>query len=180
MRAPLAVAATAVPLLLAVVAGVRVLTGALDADSVVGGAGYPWVTAAPNLLDRAGWMLSAVGFPTALTCSALGCLVLAAARWAPAPWRLDGTTARVAGFLALATAWVGVLLAAVVLLDAFGPTTELRQQLSQPAPPSDDATVVLTVVGLGTPWSDAASVAVPGGLAAAAAGALLRRSRSAG
>jgi hypothetical protein len=177
LRPAVLTVATAVPLVLAVVAGFGVLGGSRDGDSVPDPTYSPWITAVPGTLDRVGWMLSSVGFAPALTCTALGCLVLAACRRAPEPWRPGVVLARVAGTLAAAGSAVGLLLTALVLVTTYGPLTDLQQQLSQPAPTPDDGTIVVSVVGLGTPWSDAAAVLVPAGICAAAAWVLLRRPR---
>ncbi|MEZ0163973.1 hypothetical protein AB2L27_04240 [Kineococcus sp. LSe6-4] len=166
--------ATAAPVVAALVAAARVLRGDLDVLNTYTGPGYEDVDAAPALLDRLAWLTYSVGHEWALAAAGLGCVSLAACRWAPRPWQVAGPARGVAAALAGATGLVGLAAAVVVLVVTHAPLTPLQTQLSAPREP-EPGTVVATVVSLGTPFSDAAVPAVLGGTALVAAWFLTRR-----
>lgn len=168
--------ATAVPVGSVLVAGARVLRG--DYDVTWGASPGPGPTAAPVLMDRLGWLTYTVGYDWSLAAAVLGCVLLAACRWGPRPWRVAGPTRAAAAAVSAVTGLVGLTAATVVLVVTHAPLTPLQTQLSAPREP-EPGTMVATVVSLGTPFSDAAVPAVLGGTALVAAWFLARREATA-
>ncbi|MEW1957994.1 hypothetical protein [Kineococcus sp. NPDC059986] len=165
--------ATAAPVGVVLVAAARVLRG--DLDATYGSGPEPGaITAGPVLVDRLGWLTYAVGWDWALAAATLGCVLLAACRWAPGPWRVTGPARGASAVVAGVSGLVGLAAAAVVLVVTCAPLTPLQTQLSAPREP-EPGTMVATIVSLGTPFSDAAVPAVLGGTALVAAWFLTRR-----
>ncbi|PRY17422.1 hypothetical protein [Kineococcus rhizosphaerae] len=169
-------AAALVPVLITVVAAARAWTGAgsyVPPEVAVVG-----LTPVPGVVDRLGWVSAEVGFSTALACAALACTLLAACRWAPGTWRLDGVLVPAAAATAVFSAVVGVVAAAARLVAWFAPSTGFGWSTTYSgvylALDAGVDAVPWPVVSAG-PYVDAATALVPAGICAAAAWLLLRR-----
>ncbi|WP_380174988.1 hypothetical protein ACFEMC_07310 [Kineococcus sp. DHX-1] len=171
------VVGTTVPVLVVVVAAVRGWAG-----HGLGGAYVPPEVAVvglsplPGVLDRLEWATTGLGAPLALTCAALGSAALAACRWAPQDWRVEGRVRRTAAVVALASALVGVAAALAGVVVALAPTTPYARATTATWFSVVDDPLPSWVLGTpATPYADAAAALVPAGICAAAAWVLSRR-----
>ncbi|PPK97336.1 hypothetical protein CLV92_104157 [Kineococcus xinjiangensis] len=143
----LLLAAAAVPLLLALVAGDRVLAGGIDGDSYPSFRGGASLTVAPNLVDRLGGMLSTVDFATALSATAIGVLALTGLSALPGahPAAPSRPARAAAQLLAAAGTGTALLVTSASLWTTYGPLTPLQRELNRPAPDEATATIAYVV-----------------------------------